>query len=315
MKYKGYSLIELIVTMSIMLIVLSAVYLTYISMLKGYKKESSIGSKIIEEQIGLEILRKDIALAGLGLSYNTTPINISGSGDNITLTLYSTQSPSSDITQGYVMLKFDNTTNSWLSILDRRVDTTNNNLIVLDGYRKFWVKGTLSSGSIPQTSIYPNNNHIAFGYPIKSLTEDYETIKYKIDGNPPKRCNPSTKNLIRGNIPVLNCVKGLKVYLGTDTDNDGSIDSYYDNMSVAALDNVTKIYNNLQTISVFILTHDGARDNNFNFGNNSITFVDNEIGENVVFSLSGVTDYQKYRWKVLKVSGRAVNIRGVSFGE
>lgn len=315
MKYKAYSLIELMVTLFIMLIVLSAVYLTYISMLKGYKRESAIGSKIIEEQISLEILRKDITLAGLGLSDNVTPINISGSGDNLTLSLYSTQSPSSDRTQGYIMLKFDNTTNSWIGLSDQRVDNTNNNLIVLDGYRKKWTKGTFSSGSIPQTPPYPNNNHIAFGYPLESLTNDYETIEYKIGGTPPERCNPSTKNLLRGTIPVLNCVKGLKVYLGADTNNDGSVDSYYDNMSVAAFDNVTKIYNNLQTIAVFILTHDGSKDNNFNFGNNSITFADNEIGENIVFSLSGVTDYQKYRWKVLKVSGRAVNIRGVNFNE
>ncbi|MCA1980628.1 MAG: prepilin-type N-terminal cleavage/methylation domain-containing protein [Calditerrivibrio sp.] len=315
MRYKAYSLIELLVTISIMLIVLSAVYLTYISMLKGYKRESAIGGKIIEEQIGIEILRKDITLAGLGLSDNTIPISISGSGDNITLTLYSTQSPSSDKTQGYIMLRFDNATNSWNNISDQRVDKTNNNLIVLDGYRKKWTKGTLSSGNISQTSPYPNNNHIAFGYPLINLTNDYETIEYKIGGTPPARCNPSTKNLIRGTIPILNCVKGFKVYLGADTNNDGSADSYYDNMSVAAFDNVTKIYNNLQTISIFILTHDGGKDNSFNFGGNSITFADSEIGENIVFSLNGVTDYQNYRWKVLKVSGRAVNIRGVNFSE
>ena len=39
---KGFTLIELLVTVAIMLIVLSAVYMTYISVLKGYKKEAGI---------------------------------------------------------------------------------------------------------------------------------------------------------------------------------------------------------------------------------------------------------------------------------
>ncbi|MCX8083495.1 MAG: PilW family protein [Calditerrivibrio sp.] len=301
-----------------MLIVLSAVYLTYISLLKGYKKESMSGSKIIEEQIGVEILRKDISLAGLGLTDNTTPVALSGSGDNITLTLYSTQSPSSDKTQGLILLRFDNTTSKWVFVdnnSDRRVDKTNNNIVVVDGYRKKWTKGTLSSNQISQTSPFPNPNHLAFGYPLSNLSNDYESVTYNLGGTPPQRCNPSTKNLLRSGTPVVNCVKGFKVYFGVDTDGNGSTDSYFDNLSVTALDNVTKIYNNLQTISVFILTHDGAFDKDYNHSSNVVTFYDNEIGSNVTFSLSGVSQYSNYRWKILKVSSKTVNIRGVGFSD
>lgn len=315
---KGYSLIELLITIVIMLIVLSAVYLTYISLLKGYKKESMVGSKIIEEQIALELIRKDITLAGLGIADNVSPVDISGSDDNKILTLYSTQSPSSDKTQGYLLLKFDNSTNRWILVdnnSDRRIDKTNNNIIVIDTNRKRWVKGVLTSGYIDQTSPYPSSNQLAFGYPLTSLTSDYESIVYRIGGTPPPRCNPYTKNLLRSDQSIINCVKGFKIYFGADVNNDGTIDGYYDKLAVPAFDNISKIYNNLQSISIFILTHDGGKDNNFNFNNSSINLYDNEIGANVSFSLIGIPEYNRYRWKILKVSAKTVNIRGVAFSD
>lgn len=313
--YRGYSLIELLVTIAIMLIVLSAVYLTYISLLKGYKKEGSIGSKIMEEQIGLEIIRKDILLAGLGIEANISPVSISGTGDNITLNLLTTQMVSSDKLQGYLMLKFDNSTSKWSVLLDKRVDTTNNNVVVLDGNRKKWTTGTITSNAISQSTPYPENNYVAFGYPVESISSSYNTIEYKLGGTPPSRCNPSTKNLIRNGQPVVNCVKGFKVYFGADTNNDGSIDSFYDNLSVSVLDNSSKIYENLQTISFYILTHEGGKDNNYNYGSNTVNFYDNDIGANVSFSLSGVSEYAHYRWKVLKISSKTINIRGVGLSD
>ncbi|MEF3254682.1 MAG: hypothetical protein K6348_03835, partial [Deferribacterales bacterium] len=159
----------------------------------------------------------------------------------------------------------------------------------------------------------PPDNYIAFGYPV--VTGDYETIDYQLGGTIPSRCNPSTKNLLRNNLPIFNCVKGFKVYFGADTDNNGTVDSYYDNLSVTAFDNVTKIYNNLHTITFYILTHDGGIDRNFNYGSNTVVYSDNEVGLNISFSLNGVTDYNNYRWKIIKVSSKAINIRGVELSD
>lgn|GEM_PF-3815959 len=306
---KGYSLIELLVTMAIMLIVLSAVYLTYISILKGYKKESATGSKIVEEQSGLEIVRKDISLAGLGLPSDISPVSISGAGDNITLNLYSTQNPSNNKTLGYLVLKYDNSSNDWSIVYDKREDTTNNNIVVVDGNRKFWVSGIINYGKIPQDNATKpqSNNYISFGFPYD--VSNYQTISYKISGTPVERCNPTTKNLTRNNIPIINCVKGFKIFFGVDSNGDGSADIYLEDMTNNYLDNATKIYNNLNTITLYILTHDGGIDRSFNYTSDNITFTDSEIGKTVSFSLLGVQDYRYYRWKILKISGKTINVR------
>lgn len=144
---KGFTLIELLVTVAIMLIVLSAVYMTYISVLKGYKKEAGIGSKTIEEQIGLELIRKDILLAGIGIPITTQPISISGANDNYTLTLLMTNSASSDKTQGYVLMSYDSIGKKFNLIQDNRVDNTVNNIVVLGTDKQFYTKGVLQNGT------------------------------------------------------------------------------------------------------------------------------------------------------------------------
>ncbi|MEF3254342.1 MAG: prepilin-type N-terminal cleavage/methylation domain-containing protein, partial [Deferribacterales bacterium] len=154
-QFKGYSLIELLVTMFIMLMVISAVYLTYTSLLKGYKREGGIGGNIVSEQSALELIRRDIVLAGLGISADVTPLLMSGIDDNVTITFRTTQNPSSDKSFGYLVLRFDNNTNSWVVLADKRIDNTVNRIIVIDSTRKRWTLDNLTASKIPQSSPYP----------------------------------------------------------------------------------------------------------------------------------------------------------------
>jgi hypothetical protein len=62
------------------------------------------------------------------------------------------------------------------------------------------------------------------------------------------------------------------------------------------------------------LTHDGGKDNNFNYGSTSVSYQDTETGKIITFTnLNNVQEYNRYRWKIIKVSGKTVNIRGISY--
>ena len=94
---KGFTLIELLIVMAILSIVLAIVFNFFYQTLSSYIEESGITESSIEKYIGLEILRKDIEMAGFGLpweinnsvnyqeaksdnSYSVDPSSFNGSG-------------------------------------------------------------------------------------------------------------------------------------------------------------------------------------------------------------------------------------------
>lgn len=318
-KKNAFTLIELLVTMTIMLIVLSAVYLTYISTLKGYKRESVIGAKVTEEQIGIELMRKDFSLAGIGIPISTQPLFISGSNDNYTLTLRMTHSPSSEKTLGYILMGYNNTLKRFETVKDNRNDKTANDLIVLGTDKQRYTLGRLLTG----TPTYINfdcstidNGTLAFAFPLEDNSSEYQTITYSLIPSTLSRCFQGSSNLVRKNTyPIINCVKGVKYYFGYDNDSNGSIDGYCENsLNCDPLNSISKLYTNLKSIVAFILTHDGSKDRNFNFGSTSISYQDTETGRNITFTnLNSVPEYSLYRWKIIKISSKTVNIRGTAY--
>jgi len=70
MKNHGITLIELMITMAISIIVLMALFESFLLVLKSYKQQTKIAEANIEKLAGLEILRKDIEMAGFGLPWD-----------------------------------------------------------------------------------------------------------------------------------------------------------------------------------------------------------------------------------------------------
>ncbi|WP_025270378.1 PilW family protein [Hippea sp. KM1] len=70
MNRKGITLIELLVVLAILGIVLAMIYRSYIVVLKSQIQQSGIAQSNINNLIGLEMLRKDIEMAGFGLPWN-----------------------------------------------------------------------------------------------------------------------------------------------------------------------------------------------------------------------------------------------------
>ena len=69
---KGFTLVELLVTMVVFVLILTATSNTFIDLLKDFKKQSSQSETNIEGAVGLETLRRDIESAGYGLPWAVT---------------------------------------------------------------------------------------------------------------------------------------------------------------------------------------------------------------------------------------------------
>ncbi|NWF98795.1 MAG: prepilin-type N-terminal cleavage/methylation domain-containing protein [Nitrospirae bacterium] len=67
---KGFSLVELLITMVVFLLFMTAASNVFTALLTQFKQQSKIGETNIEGIIGLEILRQDVEGAGYGLPWN-----------------------------------------------------------------------------------------------------------------------------------------------------------------------------------------------------------------------------------------------------
>jgi prepilin-type N-terminal cleavage/methylation domain-containing protein len=74
---KGFSLVELMVTMVVFVLVIAASSQVFTALLTQFKQQSKIGESNIEGMVGLDILRRDLASAGFGL-----PQNLNGASYN-----------------------------------------------------------------------------------------------------------------------------------------------------------------------------------------------------------------------------------------
>jgi prepilin-type N-terminal cleavage/methylation domain-containing protein len=154
----------------------------------------------------------------------------------------------------------------------------------------------------------------------------------------PDRCAPNTgvlrkavisqKNGQRENpLPLLDCVADMQVVFGLDTDAtpDNVINCYVNNLadSLATVD-AENIRNRIKEVRVYILAHEGQIDRAFTFtppipassirvGESSAVLPGGSCtGVTVLgrdFDLSGITNWQNYRWKVYTLVVKPNNLR------
>ncbi len=79
----GFTLVELMVTMVAFVFVIAAASQMFTGLLTQFKQQSKIAETNIEGIVGLNILRQDIAYAGMGLPWNVTGIADSNADGNI----------------------------------------------------------------------------------------------------------------------------------------------------------------------------------------------------------------------------------------
>jgi prepilin-type N-terminal cleavage/methylation domain-containing protein len=154
----------------------------------------------------------------------------------------------------------------------------------------------------------------------------------------PDRCAPNTGVLRKAVIshadggqtdvlPLLDCVADMQVVYSMDTDAtpDGAINCYVNNLAdVLATVDAQNIRERVKEVRVYILAHEGQIDRTFTF-NPSVAPSSIRVGELSAnlqggsctgeavlgrnFDLSGITNWQNYRWKVYTLVVKPSNLR------
>lgn len=138
----------------------------------------------------------------------------------------------------------------------------------------------------------------------------------------PKRCAPNTGILYKANVsqkngdfgstelPLLDCVADMQVVYLIENSANGSVTETGDISALSA----EELRDQLKSIQVFILTHEGGKDPLFNYPNTTIAVgptVDGKTsGTGRTFDLSAniSSDWKNYRWKVYRMIVKPANL-------
>lgn len=166
-----------------------------------------------------------------------------------------------------------------------------------------------------------------------SLRMPFNRADYYISrSNVPSRCANGTGVLTKAIVshsngqlsdfsPLLDCVADFQVVFGVDITTpspDGIVDCYTNDLSNTGITDAENTRERVKELRVYILAHEGQMDRNFRFDTNSIRVGDNS-GLNVCggsgvlgrdFNLTGITNWQNYRWKVYTLVVLPDNLKG-----
>lgn len=163
---------------------------------------------------------------------------------------------------------------------------------------------------------------------ISGLRMPFNRADYYIDRETstviPPRCAAGTgilmKSLIshaNGNrlpgMPLLDCVADMQVIFRLDSNNDGIIDVATDVLTDASGAALTaqEIREQLKEVRVYLLAHEGQKDINYTYPNDSIDVGEFGLGHvgDEAYDLTPITDWQRYRWKVYTIVVKPNNLR------
>ena len=235
---KGLTLIELLVSLLVGFLVLFALYESYISLLQSRKQQLKISQSNMQLDIALEILRKDIELAGFGLyrqvvsnlsyqeavsesvcspnQYNVTneppkPIDLGSlacnNSDYLVLRGSALNIDKSSARRWGLFLPSSNSSSKILYLGETSFETSDH-CIVLDISKALFVQlnqwdfSCLTFSPLDTTKMY-----LLYGVNDSILRMPFNRVDYflkKPENNFPKYCHPSTYILYRGEISHSN---------------------------------------------------------------------------------------------------------------
>ncbi|WP_022670305.1 PilW family protein [Hippea alviniae] len=337
MSKKGITLIELLVVIAILGIVLAITFKSYISILKIQTQQSGIASGNLNTDIALEVLRKDIEMAGFGL-----PRITNGSCSEAVSDSTYTPDPSTLNTNCDPLAPFslsDNTGPNQSDVLAIRSSVAALNsstehwgYVSSNGYKELGKSGDVSDvvfniidpKSMEPLQISPcklssltlvgGKVYLVFGLGDKSVNMPFNRVDYFLyrpANGMPSRCSPNSYELYRATIdqsdgkrnrqPIFDCVEDFQVVFGLDTNDNGTIDKWSSSLPSDLYD----LDKQLKQLRVFIVYQEGKKDPNFSFSG-SISIGDSDTGEIKKFTPTG--DDVHYRWRMTELVVYPMNI-------
>lgn len=381
---KGFSLIELLIVMTLMIIVLAITMGSFTTLLSSLKGESKVAETEVEKIVGLEILRQDIENAGYGLPWNidtgnwndisnsykeadsqavcSTTNNINNyndasnnapraivNGDNVCddgsdyLVIKSTVVRNHTEAQKWTYLWNNGSTtiiNSWGTTEENMGNNTkviavnpkqNVNDMVLVTYNQTFYSQL--SNVLTAYSLKPSELFLLFGIgEDATLRMPFNRADYYISkSNVPGRCAEGTGVLMKAILshsngmlsdlsPLLDCIADFQMVFGVDItpDPDGRLDCYTNDLTTVGVNDAKNTRDRVKEVRVYILAHEGQMDRNYKYGSN-IVRVGDDSGLSVCggagilgrdFDLTGITNYDHYRWKVYTLVILPDNLKG-----
>ena len=210
---------------------------------------------------------------------------------------------------------------------------SNRQLIVDGAGAYFYAVG--ATQIVPDTNFIPGDateTYVAYG--VNSGADlsmpfnraDYFVYRPTGTNTMSARCAPGTGNLYKATVahngggynpltPLLDCVLDMQVSFLIDVNNDGNISATNTLVGYSA----QQIREQVKSIRVQILTHEGGPDRNYTYPNASI-FVgpfdssgvaltsQGKTWTNTEMTAVGVTKWQNYRWKVYEIIVQPKNL-------
>ncbi|WP_035587879.1 prepilin-type N-terminal cleavage/methylation domain-containing protein [Hippea jasoniae] len=336
MNKKGLTLVELLVVMVIFVLVIAAVSQSFIYVLRHQARQVGIAENNINSLVGLNILRKDIEMAGFGLPYvldnyneavddskyspnpttfndapNNPPrpfVSDNGSGPNNSdvLVIKSTVASLNDYVRnwGYLTKYKYIPLNQSDEISDTYFSEIDLNRFRFIGYNK---KSSFQ---------YPSGQRIflAFGISSQQPRMPFNRADYflYLPSTMPSRCASGTYELYRANInqadgkrnnpqPLLDCILDFQVAFGVYDKNSNKII-----WKQVMTDDAAAQRSNLKQVRVFIVQQIGKYDPNFYYDDSTIAVGDDRTG---VLNVDHLTEKQRhYRWKTIELVVNPLNL-------
>ncbi|RKQ64013.1 type IV pilus assembly protein PilW [Thermovibrio guaymasensis] len=315
---KAFTLIELLIVLVITLLLLSAIYLGYISLFKNFLKQTTISTVQIESSVGLEVLRQDVEHAGYGIGLNesTLPIRTEvDSSGSYHLKIHSTYNTSNDQTRGWALVNCtgigmppdqlapDSSSEPFPSNKAVFMDLTGD---VVNGYTNFACPdaGYYLAYPVPKIRLRSGEKFVC----TNQACVEIEYYLYNTSSkNPLCPDLPSLGRKVSWKVrngrtvghlyPILDCVADFKVRY--DWGNRAYVDPVTDSAIVGASSADER--ENLKVVHIYLLIREGKYDPNYTFtGNTSI--------DGVNLNLPSSPDSLHYRWKVIKLSIEPMNL-------
>lgn len=314
MKAKGFTLVEIVLTIFIMSIIMGLSANAFKRVLFGVKEQSQSAASNQDKLLGLELLRLDLEHTGFGIARNTTAKPIEWTEAIRQLILRSTLNNTNQNTLGWHMV---NCTSAVVSLSSQEVASGGSglatNIVLLDQDKNF-VSNTTYASNCPDVKpylAYPHDNTAAnngCGAALGGAAGEQfcNRVAYELTATTLDTCAAGTRTLTRkvgaaaSGDPILNCVADIIVRFDLDTTADGAIDT--DDATILPA-TTSAIIDQVQNIDVFILLQIGQRDPEFTFNGDLTT----GLPAGVTFTTAGIADFNKYRWKILKLSGKPMS--------
>lgn len=330
-KQRGFTILETLITVAIVLLILSAVYYTYVGLFREAGSEREKMEKEVEKNVSLELLRLDLEHLGYGVGKNPSGDYRIYDFDNLNrttalLTIRSTLNNTNNKTIGWVLCEDKH----WVK--DRREDKNNSNIAYVD------INGNISYVCIGKSCIDKNGSSYLIpisedcpsgdtfiGFPFDTSATGCnfngtkfcnEIVYYLSNTNLPSNCASGTYNLLRkvnnatGGEPILSCVADVRITVDLDTNGDGKIDSFNFSDTDDSSKSLTPDQLRVQTkrINVYILyqvAKGGSQKYSFkNFQAGSDADYIEVDGQKLVLP----TNFRNYQWNVIKLSVKPMSI-------